>query len=174
MTSFYFDRYATADESTWDPHNIRAVSKYATPADLWLEDNADLDPDHKPGGVVILGTSDEERLALLKKLNYKETQTFDDIQSGASAITGDGQSSGASSLRSETSEGNAMGRTTDLKMRLALANNALAERDAVLAWLQEQISQLMAQQGLHPAPDHSEHTESGSSPKQMDEESPPY
>lgn len=73
---------------------------------------------------------------------------MDDVQNGPSAITGDDQSSGASSLHSKTSEGLAMGRTTALKMKLARANSELADRDAALKRMQEQLSRLMEAQGL--------------------------
>jgi hypothetical protein len=129
-----------ADESQWDPVQKRALSKFSTAADTWIEDNADLDPDRQEGRGIAFGNLDAERVALLNKLNYKETQTADDMHSGPSNITGDGNSTGASSLRSETSEGAAMGRTTDLKLKLARATTAVAERDATLAKLQAQIS----------------------------------
>jgi hypothetical protein len=148
MTSFYFDRYAIADESTWDPHQKRAISQYATAADTWLDDNADLDPQHNMRDVVAYGTTDSERLSLLSQLNYKEARNFDDVQSGASAITGDDASSGASSGRSETTEERAMGKTLDLKLQLAKANSALAERDQALSKMQAQLDQLMQLQKL--------------------------
>lgn len=146
MTSFYFDRHVTADESTWDPATKRATSRYASAADTWLEDNAHLDPKEGQGMNFAFGATDEDRQALLSKLNYKENQTIDEVNSGPSAMTGDDQSSGASSLRSETSEGLAMGRTTELKMRLAKANSALADRDAAIRTMQEQLAQLLKAQ----------------------------
>jgi hypothetical protein len=148
MTSFYFDRHVTADESTWDPTTKRATSRYASAADTWLEDNMHLNPSRNIPTTFSFGTTDAERSSLLSKLNYKENQAMDDVQSGPSAITGDEQSSGASSLRSETSEGLAMGRTTALKMKLAQANSALADRDAALKKMQDQLSRLMKAQGL--------------------------
>jgi hypothetical protein len=72
--------------------------------------------------VVIFQTSDEECLALLQKLNYKEQQSMADVHSGASTITGDGESSGASSQQSDTTEGAAMGMTMELKLKLARKN----------------------------------------------------
>lgn len=105
MISFYLDRYVTVDESMWDPVNMQAISRYIAAADM--EDSADLDPGHKSGDVVIMSTSNEEHQALVQKLNYKETQTFDfdNVQSDVLAITGDWKSPGASSLCSETSDG---------------------------------------------------------------------
>ena len=148
MTSFYFDRHVTADESSWDPATKRATSRYTSAADTWLEDHMHLDPIRNQTAQFSFGTSGAERLSLLSKLNYKENQAMDDVQSGPSAITGDDQSSGASSLRSETSKGLAMGRTTDLKMKLARANSALADRDTALKRMQDQLSRLMEAQGL--------------------------
>jgi hypothetical protein len=146
MTSFYFDRHVTADDSTWDPILKRATSRYASAADTWLEDHAHLDPREQKGDTYAFEATDEARHNLLSKLNYKENQAIDEVHSGPSAITGDGQSSGASSMRSETSEGIAMGRTTDLKMRLAKANSALADRDAAIWSMQEQLAQLLRAQ----------------------------
>jgi hypothetical protein len=148
MTSFYFDRHVTADESSWDPATKRATSRYASAADTWLEDHRHLDPISNQTKKFTFKTTDAERSSLLSKLNYKENQAMDDIQSGPSAITGDDQSSGASSLRSETSEGLAMGRTTALKMKLARVNSALADRDAALKKMQDQLSRLMEAQRL--------------------------
>jgi hypothetical protein len=148
MTSFYFDRHVTANESSWDPATKRATSRYASAADTWLEDNMHLDPLRNKPTQFSFGTSDAERSSLLSKLNYKENQAMDDVQNGPSAITGDDQSSGASSLHSKTSEGLAMGRTTALKMKLARANSELADRDAALKRMQDQLSRLMEAQGL--------------------------
>jgi hypothetical protein len=146
MTSFYFDRHVTADESTWDPTTKRATSRYSSAADTWLEDNAHLDPKDDKAPSFDFGATDEERNSLLSKLNYKDNQNLDEINSGPSAITGEDQSSGASSIRSETSEGMAMGRTSELKMRLAKANSALADRDVAIRQMQEQLAQLLRAQ----------------------------
>ncbi len=67
---------------------MRAISRYSTLANTRLENTADLDLNCQSGSIVVFGTMDNKCAVLLKKLNYKESQTFDDIHSGASAITG--------------------------------------------------------------------------------------
>jgi hypothetical protein len=146
MTSFYFDRHVTADESVWDPETKRATSRYTSAADTWLEDHAHLDPHMTTGTNITFGSTDAERQALLTKLNYRENQIIDEVHSGPSAMTGDDHSSGASSLRSETSEGRAMGKTTELKMKLATAKSALADRDAAIRRMQDQLAKLLHEQ----------------------------
>lgn len=143
MTSFYFNRYMTTEESTLDPHQMRAVSKYTTAADTWLDDNADLDPCNTMQDIVIYDASDVVRVSLLTQLNYKETKSVNDVHSGTSAIMGDGDSSGASSGQSETSKGWAMGKTLTLKLQLAKANSKSAAQDQTLSRMQAQINQLL-------------------------------
>lgn len=72
----------------------------------------------------------------------------DDVRSAYSAMTGDGESSGASSLREETSLGAAMGVSASLKMELARAKAALADRDYEFKKMQEQLEQLRAGYGM--------------------------
>ena len=79
MTSFYLDRYVTADESNWIPFIWRPppntlVRQKAT--DPWIEDNMDLDPGHRWDDVVIVGALTEEYQVLVQKLNSKESQTL--------------------------------------------------------------------------------------------------
>lgn len=148
MTSFYVGWYATGDKYLWDPILMRATSNYSTQADTWLDYNADMDQGDSSNVMGTYSTSDADRITLLSKLNYEETKTFDDIQSKASTITGDGNMSGVSSLWFTTSEGCNMGKKLALKLQLVKANSELVDHDHALQQMQEQINQLLALQNL--------------------------
>ena len=60
MKSFYFDRFAIAVRSLWDPLLMRATSTYSTPGDTWLDDNADLDLGGASNIMVTYGASNED------------------------------------------------------------------------------------------------------------------
>jgi hypothetical protein len=131
MLQFYSDKALSADECTWDPVNLKVIPNHNSTSDTWLEDNEYLDPSTPgPFGKHSFGITDEARESLLRKLNYKSDGNCAEVNSGVSANTGDDASSGASTFRSETSEGIAMGTgKLELKMKLAKANAELAERD---------------------------------------------
>lgn len=113
--------------------------------DAYLEENAEMDPLHEDyKGATYSFEMDDERRSLLEKVNYKPDQMCDDVRSAYSAITGDGESSGASSLRDETSLGAAMGRTASIKMELAKAKAALADRDYEFKQMQQQLARLQS------------------------------
>lgn len=98
MTFFYFDQYATADDSAWDPVKMRVISWHTSATDTWLEDNANLDLELNSGNVIILGTIDDEQKLVLKKLINTGERIVNDTCSGVSKITRDGESSRASSI----------------------------------------------------------------------------
>ena len=77
-------------------------------------------------------------------------------------LTGDSHTSGASSIRSETSFGAAINRTADLKMALAVtkkdafnakqeAEQALKDKDKEIEELKKQMAAAMATVGSGPA-----------------------
>jgi hypothetical protein len=150
MLQFYSDKALSADECTWDPKELRVIPHHTSSADTWLEDNEYLDPSTTGTfGKHSFGITDEARESLLKKLNYKSDRVCEEVNSGISANTGDDASSGASTFRSETSEGIAMGTgKLELKMKLARANAELAEREAetkkALAQKDEEMAALKA------------------------------
>lgn len=149
LNSFYLNHQVTAHECTWNPENYSVTTTHSTYADTYLEDNADMDHGaHNTNSAKVSFASAEHRAQLLDRLNYKPGQTCDDVRSGASAVTGEDGTSAASSIRSETSMGAALGRTTSIKMDLARANRALAEKDIEFKKMQTQLAALMAARGM--------------------------
>jgi hypothetical protein len=158
MLQFYSDKALSADECTWDPENLKVIPHHTSSADTWLEDNEYLDPSTTgSANKHSFGITDEARETLLRKLNYKSDRVCEEVNSGVSANTGDDASSGASTFRSETSEGIAMGTgKLELKMKLARANaelaehdlaakRALAQKDAEMAALKAKMEEMLRQ-----------------------------
>ena len=91
--------------------------------DNYIEENAEWDPfyvDKADSGKVEITFEDETRLTYMNAINFKPDRSIGDVNSARSALTGDSHTSGASSIRSETSFGAAINRTVDLKMALAV------------------------------------------------------
>ena len=149
LNSFYLNHQVTAHECTWHPDTFSVSTTHSTYADTYLEDNADMDPQSvgKEGAAVSFANA-TARAEILERLNYKPEQTCEDIRSGASAVTGEDGTSAASSIRSETSMGAALGRSTSVKMDLARARRALAEKDVEFRKMQMQLEELMEARGM--------------------------
>ena len=82
----------------------------------------------------------------MNAINYKPDRSIGSVNSKRSALTGDSHTSGASSLRSETSFGKAVNRSAGLKMELAVTRNAAREAkeksDLEMKKKEEEIEQL--------------------------------
>lgn len=73
LSSFYFDcRVTVAD--TCDPVITCPTSRYFSASDMWLEDNAHLNPNHSSTANFSFGTTDKEHVSLFYKFNYKDDQ----------------------------------------------------------------------------------------------------
>jgi hypothetical protein len=146
MNSFYLNHSVNAEYAEYDVTTMTVRSKFLNTSDMYIEEHARMDPANREfQNMEAVFDSDEARKSLLQRLNVKSGQTCDDVQSGASALTGDSETSGASSVRSETSMGFAIGRTASLRMNLAKANRDAAEKDYEMRKLKEQIEALMAE-----------------------------
>ena len=149
LGSFYLNFQVTAHECVWHPETFSVTTSHSTYADTYLEDHMDMDPiTGASKSATISFASDEQRKQLLERLNYNPDKTCDDVRTGASAVTGEDGTSAASSLRSETSLGAALGRSTSIKMDLARARKALAEKDLEFRQMRAQLETLMAARGM--------------------------
>ena len=148
LNSFYFDRAVVAPEAVWNPETMEVEA--AGHVDNYIEENAEWDPfysNNKPdAGKVEITFDDDTRLSLMNAINYKPDRSIGSVNSKRSALTGDSHTSGASSLRSETSFGKAVNRSAGLKMELAVTRNAAREAkekaDLEMKKKEEEIEQL--------------------------------
>eukprot|EP00956_Cyclotella_meneghiniana_P004441 scaffold5449_cov52-Cyclotella_meneghiniana.AAC.9 len=157
LNSFYFDRAVMAPDAQWDPERMEV--KATGHVDNYIEENAEWDPFYsdikEPNGKVEITFDDDTRVTLMNAVNYKPDRSIGEANSRRSALTGDSQTSGASSLRSETSFGAAVGRGANLKMELAITRNEaraakekaaeeMSKKDAEIEALKKQMEEVMA------------------------------
>jgi hypothetical protein len=151
MRSFYIEKAQLASQSSWDPVTLTATSHFAVKADTYLQDNARYDPYLRKkllAGTVQKDTfvdmSDTVRKRLLKELGYDPDVKVSDIGSrvsGASALTGDGDTVGASTVNSEATQNRVL-RTKEYAKQLAASKAQNAEQAAEINELKQQMQQL--------------------------------
>jgi hypothetical protein len=151
MRSFYIEKAQLASQSSWDPVTLTATSHFAAKADTFLQDNARYDPYLRKQMLsgqeqvnTFVDMSDEVRKRLLKQLGYNPDIKGGDIGSrvsGASALTGDGETVGASTINSEATENRVL-KAKEYAKQLAESRAHNAEQAAQINELKLQMQRL--------------------------------
>ena len=151
MRSFYIEKAQLAPQSSWDPVSLTATSHFAGKADTYLQDNAHYDPYLRKQMLAgqeqtntFVDMSDTVRKRLLKELGYDPELKAGDIGSrvsGASALTGDGDTTGASTVHSEATQNRVL-KAKDYAIQLADSKARNAEQAAEINELKIQMQQL--------------------------------
>ena len=151
MRFFYAEKAQLAPQSSWDPASLTATSHFTVRLDTCLRDNARYDPFlckqlHKKGSqqCTFVDMSDQVRKGLLKELGYNPDEKGADVGSrvsGASALTGDANTVGASTVNSEATH-NRILRTKEYAKQFADSNVWNAEQAAEIHELKAQMQKL--------------------------------
>ena len=151
MRSFYIEKAQLASQSSWDPVTLTATSHFAAKADTYLQDNARYDPFLRKQLLAIreqkntfVDMSDTIRKSLLKELGYDPGVKAADIGSrvsGASALTGDADTVGASTVNSEATQNRVL-RAKEYAKQLADSKAQNADQAAEINKLKMQMQQL--------------------------------
>jgi hypothetical protein len=150
MRSFYIEKAQLAPQSSWDPVTLTATSHFATKADTYLHDNAHYDPYMRSqmkkveANCTFVDMSDTVRKGLLKDLGYNPDITGADIGSrvsGASALTGDIDTVGASTVNSEATHNRVL-KTKEYAKQLADSKLRNTEQEAEINKLKTQMLEL--------------------------------
>jgi hypothetical protein len=151
MRSFYVEKAQLASESTWDPVTLTATSHFKAKADTYLQDNAMYDPymrkqlnSQTKQQNTFVDMSDTVRKHLLKELAYNPNEKGADIGSrvsGASALTGDADTVGASTVNSEGTQNRVL-KSKEYAKQLADSKVRNAEQAAEIHELKAQMQKL--------------------------------
>ena len=151
MRSFYIEKAQLASQSSWDPVTLTATSHFTARSDTYLQDNAHYDPflHRQQNGKVsqertFVNMSDTVQRSLLKELGYNPEEKGADVGSkvsGASALTGDAGTAGASTVNSEATQNRVL-KTKEYTKQLADSRVQNAEQAAEINELKLQMQKL--------------------------------
>jgi aerobic-type carbon monoxide dehydrogenase small subunit (CoxS/CutS family) len=151
MRSFYVEKAQLVPQSSWDPVSLTATSHFKARTYTYLSDNARYDPflrkqlnGQGTQAFTFVDMSDTVRKGLLRELGYKPDERGVDVGSwisGASALTGDGETVGASTVNSEATP-NRILKTKEYAKQLADSRVQNAEQAAEINDLKAQMQKL--------------------------------
>jgi hypothetical protein len=151
MQSFYIEKAQLASQSSWDPVSLTATSHFASRSDTYLQDNARYDPflrkqqqAQSAKQSTFVDMSDAVRKGLLKELRYHPDVKGADVGSkvsGASALTGNGDTTGASTVNSEGTQNRVL-KAKEYAKQLADTKVKNAEQAAEISDLKLQMQKL--------------------------------
>ena len=146
MRSFYIEKASLAEYSSWDSDTKTATSHFATKSSTYLEDNAHYDPLPSPDKrqrTSLVQMSDQIRTNLINQLG-RQPNTPQDVNSNISNVsphTGDGNTSGASSVNSNNTT-NKILKSKDFALQLADSRAKQAQQENLITQLQQQMESL--------------------------------